>query len=138
MPAPYLPEPIAGVYGILCSKTQRRYIGQSGNIVNRWNSELNQLSIGKHHNKALQADYDAHGPLHFSMTMLEFPIADQAERHRREHYWLQRQLQRGKQVYNANLDVDDGKDWAAPKEDNPTADPPDLDAEDSFSEELNH
>ena len=78
MPAPYMPEPIAGVYVIVCTGNQRGYIGQGKDVGKRLTIELNQLHAGKHHNPELQRDWQLYGPQSFAFKVLDRDLPDES------------------------------------------------------------
>lgn len=76
--------------GIYCIKNlinEKRYIGQSGNILKRWNSHISDLKNGSHRNRLLQSDFDKVGIEGFSFTVLE-ELEDRININEREQYWI--------------------------------------------------
>ena len=76
--------------GIYCIKNlinEKRYIGQSGNILKRWNSHISDLKNGSHRNRLLQSDFDKVGVEGFSFTVLE-ELEDRVNINEREQYWI--------------------------------------------------
>lgn len=60
-----------GVYAIICTVTNKRYIGSSRrSIENRFSNHLSTLKKGAHYNAELQADYNALGPANFECKIL--------------------------------------------------------------------
>ena len=51
----------AGIYEILCNKTNRVYVGQSINIQTRLAQHVQNLNLTNHSNKALQNDWQQYG-----------------------------------------------------------------------------
>jgi hypothetical protein len=60
-----------GVYYIRCWKTGRLYVGQSGNIRRRWAEHRRALQVGRHCNKAFQAEWSLYGPKYFDFLVAE-------------------------------------------------------------------
>lgn len=61
---------MSGIYMIRCNRTKSVYIGESGQILNRWVSHVNELNHGNHHNKNLQADWNEYGVEAFEFVVL--------------------------------------------------------------------
>lgn len=59
------------VYAIICSKTQKLYIGSTINLGNRLAQHLSDLVSGKHFSKRLQADWDNYTESDFYAKVLE-------------------------------------------------------------------
>lgn len=57
-----LPESASGIYEILNTVTDKRYVGSAQNFLKRWKEHLKGLKSGKHHSKHLQSSWDKHGP----------------------------------------------------------------------------
>jgi GIY-YIG catalytic domain-containing protein len=67
-----------GVYAIVNLLTGWLYIGSTARSFNhRWKEHLADLRDGKHHNKALQIDWNAYGSEHFEFRILEVLATDQ-------------------------------------------------------------
>lgn len=75
-----------GVYAIVHRATERRYIGSSNAIENRWRQHVSELSRGKHHSSHLQNAWRKYGAEAFDFVVLEICGAD--ERCDREQAWL--------------------------------------------------
>lgn len=56
-----LPESISGIYEILNTVTDKRYVGSAQNFLKRWKEHLKGLNSGKHHSKHLQRAWDKYG-----------------------------------------------------------------------------
>lgn len=56
-----LPESPSGIYEILNTVTDKRYVGSAQNFLKRWREHLKGLKSGKHHSKHLQSSWDKHG-----------------------------------------------------------------------------
>jgi hypothetical protein len=63
--------PPMGVYQLKDSVNGRVLVGGSMNLPGRRNSHYFQLAMGSHPNKALQADWQAHGEAAFAYEVLE-------------------------------------------------------------------
>lgn len=61
----------AGVYIIRNTANGRVYVGSAVDIERRWRGHRGSLSRGVHHNPALQASWQKHGPDAFSFSVLE-------------------------------------------------------------------
>lgn len=61
----------AGVYMILCTKNNKKYIGSAKNINKRWQSHKRMLEDKTHHCIKLQKDYDKYGKEFFEYKILE-------------------------------------------------------------------
>ena len=92
----------AGVYEIENRITGKVYIGQSKDWKNRWNQHRWELSLGRHNNSSLQADYDEHGLDAFEHRVVEYPCdtsSDVLREHERQA--LISHIREGKEVYNS-------------------------------------
>ena len=76
----------AGIYRI-SGPTERFYIGSSDDLHRRWRDHRNRLNAGTHHNRALQADWKAHGETAFTFSVIEV-IAERGELISAETRWL--------------------------------------------------
>lgn len=77
-----------GVYVIECRENQRRYVG--GTITSfkkRYKNHVSNLTHGKHHSPALQADWSVYGADAFTFRILEI-IDDKDLIPDREVYWM--------------------------------------------------
>jgi hypothetical protein len=64
------PRPM-GVYRVRCAATGREVIGASRDLPSALNRQRAQLSLGGHPDKALQADWEAHGAGAFTLEVLD-------------------------------------------------------------------
>lgn len=85
-----------GIYAIKSKVNGRRYVGQ-GAFRSRWPQHIALLRSGKHHNKALQADWIALGEAAFEFQVLEI-VADDGRMGRLE----QRYILETEDSYNAD------------------------------------
>jgi group I intron endonuclease len=60
-----------GIYLITHLPSGKLYVGKSLDVFMRWNSHCNQLFMKTHHNKFLQALFDAGNYREFSFTILK-------------------------------------------------------------------
>jgi len=110
MPAPFMPYPIGGVYVYYNVQTKKGYVGQSGDLGQRFTVIMNQLAAKCHHNSDLQEEYNKYGDGAFAFKILR-RVDDKDERLDAEHEILTRAIQNGRDVYNKNRGRDDGEDW---------------------------
>lgn len=68
-------EKVSGVYTITCTVNNRRYVGSSGNVHNRWKYHRSMLRNGWHPIGLLQADWNEHGAEAFQFRVVA-KIAD--------------------------------------------------------------
>lgn len=80
------PNNISGIYKIQNKINNKVYIGQSGNIEQRWYVHSRELNKGIHCNRHLQAAWSKYGEDNFKFEIIErCPIDDLDER---EIYWI--------------------------------------------------
>lgn len=78
---------ICGIYRITNNSTGECYIGQSRNMMSRWQQHLDKLIRGRHENRRLQNSYDLHADISlFSFDVL--CVCDVRELDRREHDFM--------------------------------------------------
>lgn len=75
-----------GIYGIVCNKNKRVYIGQSVDVVTRARKHKEALRRNSHHNYLLQRSWDKYGEKCFSFALLE--LCDVSELTEREEFWI--------------------------------------------------
>lgn len=79
-----------GIYCIENTKTGTQYIGQtSRGFGTRWQQHISLLGLGKHHNYALQQDWDEHGAYAFVFRILE-RVEDISSLDVNERIWIER------------------------------------------------
>lgn len=76
----------SGIYCIENIKTHKKQIGQSVDIDSRWNSHVNELKRGVHHNDYLQKSWDKYGKDYFKFYILEYCEKDKLDE--REIYYI--------------------------------------------------
>jgi hypothetical protein len=92
--------------------SKKGYVGQSWNVGQRHTVILNQLAAGVHHNLELQADYDRHGEQAFAFKVLRRVSDGKQARLDAEYEVILTARRANKQMYNKNLDRDNGEDWS--------------------------
>lgn len=61
-----------GIYAIINTVTGKRYVGATMNrFRDRYNQHRCDLSLGRHANKVMQADWNVYGPKMFQFVILE-------------------------------------------------------------------
>ena len=60
-----------GIYAIRNRKNKKTYIGQSIDIIKRWNEHIKDLQKGEHHSYSLQNDWNEYELKNFSFVILE-------------------------------------------------------------------
>lgn len=73
----------SGVYAIVNTLDDRRYVGSSVSLCNRWSKHRMDLQHGVHHSVALQRAWNTHGPSVFMFVVLDL-VEDFTERLRVE------------------------------------------------------
>lgn len=83
-------KPVAGIYLIVNTENNMKYVGQAVNIRIRWKQHVQELRLNKHCNKDLQADFNKYGEDAFDFKVLEIvedsPVLD-IELDRKENKW---------------------------------------------------
>ena len=77
---------IIGIYGIFNIANEGIYIGQSRDIIKRWDSNISKLRLNKHYNKKFQDDYNKFGKESFRLVIFEECNLD--ELNSKERYWI--------------------------------------------------
>lgn len=75
-----------GIYSILNIANNKRYVGSSRNIVNRWRVHKSRLRLNKHHSQHLQNSYNLY-PNNFIFILIE-AITDTSTLELREQFWV--------------------------------------------------
>ncbi len=76
----------SGIYQIVNTITQKRYIGLASNIGTRINGHKSDLALNKHDNDYLQKAYNKYGKHAFKFEVIELCSKDKL--HMREDYWV--------------------------------------------------
>jgi hypothetical protein len=97
------PPETGGIYQIT-GPGGRPYIGSSDNVRRRWKSHKAELRRGRHHNAALQADWNEHGEAVFTFAVLE-EVPDVALLIDAEQARLDKAIADGITVYNIAMDI---------------------------------
>ena len=92
----------SGIYKIICSATNKIYVGQSTDLGSRKHQHFEKLRHNRHPNKSLQADFNTYGPAAFRFEVIErCPINQLNER---EIYWIDALNVRDKSIgYNKQV-----------------------------------
>lgn len=99
-------EQICGIYEILNTNNQKRYIGQSIDIHRRWIQHRSELKNGCHSNEYLQFSWNKYGEDTFEFNILE--RCNEDELNEREVFYIQK-FDTYNRSYGYNLEcVDDG------------------------------
>jgi hypothetical protein len=72
-------EVVPGVYALICTATNEKYVGQAQNILKRCATHFRDLERQKHINPRLQHLYNEHGQVAFEVRLLA-KLDDQQER----------------------------------------------------------
>ena len=90
-----------GVYTIRCKVNDKRYVGSSSDVPNRFCLHRVNLKCGIHHNRHLQSDYSAYGADAFEYDHV-FRIDSRPDYIRREYALTRHYAARGK-AYNIHV-----------------------------------
>lgn len=77
-------DKVRGVYVIINKKNNKRYVGESIDIIKRWETHKNILKKNKHHNYELQKDFNEYGLENFEFTLflvLDNSIPDEVSKY---------------------------------------------------------
>lgn len=78
---------MSGIYCINNIENNKKYIGQSKNINDRWRRHVGELNNGNHYNDYLQKSWNKHGEDKFEFHVLEY--CDETELDVREVYYIE-------------------------------------------------
>lgn len=96
-----------GIYGIICNKNKRAYIGQSIDVVTRVRKHKEMLRRNVHHSYLLQRSWDKYGEDNFSFALLD--LCDENELTEREEFWVSYfdslNHERGFNIINPNMSL---------------------------------
>ena len=81
-------ENIGYIYSITNTQNEKKYIGQTKNIKNRWTQHRSSLNNNHHHNKHLQAAWNKYGEYSFAFKIIE--ECDNSDMNERERYWIEK------------------------------------------------
>lgn len=89
-----------GIYKITNKITNKKYIGQSGRIDNRFNNHVKNsvLESSKQYNDELYVDMRKYGVENF-----EFEVLETVSLNELEEKWIQKAIKDGENLYNVNL-----------------------------------
>lgn len=76
-----------GIYQIVCTETNKRYIGSAKNLRQRWNDHRKLLRYDKHKNDYLQKAWNKYGENNFRFLIIEF-VSEVNALLQREQMWL--------------------------------------------------
>lgn len=76
----------SGIYCIENTVSNKKYIGQSVNIEDRWRRHITELRNGKHHNSHLQNTWNKYGENSFKFYILEYCDIDELDE--KERYYI--------------------------------------------------
>ena len=76
------------IYLITNNLTEKVYVGSTCDFDKRQRTHLSALRKNIHHSRHLQASWDRYGSSHFSFSVLETVLGDQAYLIQREQYWI--------------------------------------------------
>lgn len=80
---------ISGVYTIRNLQNDKRYVGSSADVEDRWRSHITRLNNGKHPNKKLQASWLKYGgEKSFEFRLIEAVLPDRLLLTAREQHWI--------------------------------------------------
>lgn len=77
----------SGIYQIICSVNNKKYVGSAINLRQRWNDHRKLLRYNKHKNQRLQNSWNIHGESSFDFVILE-PVVDINKLIEREQHWI--------------------------------------------------
>lgn len=72
-----LPESPSGIYEILNTVTDKRYVGSAQNFLKRWRIHIRLLKRGEHHSKHLQSAWNKHGPEVFVFQAILYCVPEE-------------------------------------------------------------
>ena len=90
-------EIVSGIYCIENILDNKKYIGQSKDVKNRWRKHIGELNNNKHCNSYLQNAWNKYGEMNFHFYVLEDCPSEELDN--REKYWI---------AYFKSIDRDSG------------------------------
>ena len=60
-----------GIYQITCTKTNKTYLGSTGNIIKRLKQHYRQLTLNQHPNLEMQQDFNLYGEKTFGVSFIK-------------------------------------------------------------------
>lgn len=93
-----------GIYGIKCEQTGEWYVGQSLDVIKRWNTHLRQLMRGEHENRKLQDAFTNYGITGFGLTVLCLCSPDELNTKEREYVNEYDSQDNGMNLYMPTID----------------------------------
>ncbi len=78
----------SGVYCIICTINNKKYVGSSKRISKRIHEHKYLLKNKNHHNRLITEDYEKHGIENFIFTKIE-EVEDTTKLTERERYWIE-------------------------------------------------
>lgn len=104
---------ISGVYVITSKINNKKYIGESVNLLDRLNTHLCTLYANTHYNTYLQNTFNKYGPDNIIVDVIE--LCSDFETKRREHHWVHI-LQTYDYKYGFNQNLTDPEGLGRPSE----------------------
>lgn len=95
-------HPVAGVYSIVNTISNRTYVGSSVDIKGRWQTHQHRLRQNTHHSKLLQRSWNKYGEGAFVFTILELVDPIDALRIREQHWMVKLKAICPKRGFNTN------------------------------------
>lgn len=77
---------LCGIYKITNKINNKMYIGQSKDIINRWDKHKNELNSNKHKNDYLQKSWNKYGEENFDFEIIV--LCEPAELNRLEKHYI--------------------------------------------------
>lgn len=77
---------VVGIYMIRNTINDKKYIGQSSDILNRWTHHKCDLNNNQHHNNHLQSSWNLYGQDKFEFSIIEETTLDNLDS--RERFWI--------------------------------------------------